>query len=638
MNKLYSSKFIDNQRSSGYKSTVYAMAEIVDNSVDAESSKIDIVFSENENFTGQRRRSLLNRIIFCDNGTGMNETILNGCLTFAEGAGKNNRRIGSFGLGLPNSSISVCSRVEVYSKQKSGKWLYVYLDLENQRNRLEPGYDKAVEKSPEFEEYTVDKDIKTIIVWSELDKLDVSKAETLVERCNRLLGRIYRYKLNDGLVINLHEASRVSKKVLKTCKVIPYDPLFLMTEENYITSKIWDAASLQDPKGRHETLSNNEIFNSKYHYSKFIEGCTRNTNKPLFQKLEDFWDVNYTSNFNGKSFNWKMRASFATSSITNPGIRAGGNTDIGRELGKKMNGDAHFPSGNIFFLRANREIDYGNFGLYTVTDEKNRFWTIEIHFDSELDELMGLSNDKQSVKFKAINNSDLDVPNELDTIPLGLQRELLWAEMTAKMKKAIQEMKKKLSEYAKQFIDLENSYTHNDKSDGNSLPQVEPTVISVIPKGQAWSNEEKKDVIKYLKGRFLHIPEKSIKIQVEQFSNGLSKTIVLYASSQTGVLYEQTEVQGKSLTLINTNHPYYTNIIEPLKRDPKLKTFAIAIELLISSCAYEMDRLVVENENLYSEPLTRYLNYLSARLSEFITDSSIMIDPSLFNNYNDIDQ
>ena len=46
MNKLYSSKFIENQRSSGYKSTVYAMAEIVDNSVDAEAKKIDIVFSE----------------------------------------------------------------------------------------------------------------------------------------------------------------------------------------------------------------------------------------------------------------------------------------------------------------------------------------------------------------------------------------------------------------------------------------------------------------------------------------------------------------------------------------------------------------------------------------------------------------
>ena len=112
----------------------------------------------------------------------------------------------------------------------------------------------------------------------------------------------------------------------------------------------------------------------------------------------------------------------------------------------------------------------------------------------------------------------------------------------------------------------------------------------------------------------------------------MSKTIVLYASSQTGILYEQTEVQGKSLTLINTNHPYYTNIIEPLKSDPKLKTFAIAIELLISSCAYEMDRLIVENETFYYEPLTRYLNYLSSRLSGFITDSSIMIDPNKLNN------
>ena len=53
-----------------------------------------------------------------------------------------------------------------------------------------------------------------------------------------------------------------------------------------------------------------------------------------------------------------------------------------------MSGIKHFKSGNIFFVRANREIDFGHFGLYTVTDEKNRFWTIEVHFDSDLDELM----------------------------------------------------------------------------------------------------------------------------------------------------------------------------------------------------------------------------------------------------------
>lgn len=632
MNKLYSSNYIVNQRSSGYKSTVYAMAEIVDNSVDAESTVIDIVFSEKENYTGQRRRNLLDRIFFLDNGKGMNEKILNSCLTFAEGAGKSNVRIGSFGLGLPNSSISVCSKVEVFSKQKNGEWLYVFLDIENQKNRTEPGYDKAIKKTPEFPELKIKKDIKTIIVWSELDKLDVSKAETLMERCKKLLGRIYRYKIESGLKINLFETNQVNNEIVRNEIVIPYDPMFLMTQENYITSKIWEAATNQDPKGVHETLSVHPQFNSKFHYLKFVEGCTEKTNKPLFQKLDDFWDVDYVSRFNGKSYNWKIKAAFASSSITNPGIRNGGGTDIGREFGKKATGDAHFPSGNIFFMRAGREIDFGNFGLYTVTNEKNRFWTIEIHFDSELDDLMGLSNDKQSVKFKAVNNSDLDIPNELDNIPIGLQREILWAEMTSKMKKAISEISSYLSSYARQFSQLESTFINNNIANGVSLPQVEPIVVQVIPRGQIWTDTEKKDVIKYLKERFMHIESKSIKLQVEQFSNGLSQSIILYASNQTGILFEQTEVKGKAITFINTNHPYYLKIIEPLKNDPKLKVFAITIELLLSSFSYEMFELKTDNEAFYKEPLNRFLTRVSTRLSEFITDSSIEIDSNTIIN------
>ena len=46
MNALYGPKHIEKQRSSGYKSTVYALAEIVDNSIDAGASKVDVHFCE----------------------------------------------------------------------------------------------------------------------------------------------------------------------------------------------------------------------------------------------------------------------------------------------------------------------------------------------------------------------------------------------------------------------------------------------------------------------------------------------------------------------------------------------------------------------------------------------------------------
>ena len=633
MNNLYGTKYLENQRSSGYKSTVYAMAEIVDNSVDANATKIDIFFSEKENYTGQKKRVLLNKIYFVDNGSGMTIDRLNGCLTFAEGAGKSDNRIGSFGVGLPNSSISVCRKVEVYSRLDNGNWQYVCLDLNDQQNRAEPGYDESIIKKPNYKDLSFEDDARTIIVWSELDRLDVSRAGTLIERCKKLLGRIYRYKFDEGLNINLIETSQDNGTIKNEIKVIPYDPLFVMTKENYITKHIWDASEYDDPKGITTELSHLEIFNSKHYYKKFIEGCNKNENKPLFQKFDDYWDAEYTSKFNGIDYKWKIRASFAFSDITNPGVRSGGGTRLGIEIGKKANGDAHFPSGNIFFIRAGREIDYGNFGLYNITDPKNRFWTIEIHFDSILDELMGLSNDKQSVKFKAIASSDFDEsPNTTDILPIGLQREILWKEMTEKMNSAIRGMMNNLRVYSRDFIALEKTYKEDQTSQGPTIPQVETAVIQVIPKGDPWTEEQKNEVAIFLKERYMHIPEDSIKAQVDQFALGLTKTIVLYSPNQTGKLFELTEKKGKQITLINTNHKFYENIIEPLKSDSRLKIFAISIELLISSFSLEMESLILDNQQKYEEPLNRYLIKLSSRLEEFIHDSSIKINVSEIEN------
>ena len=45
-NALYGNRFVEKLQSSGYKSPTYAMAEIIDNSVDAESDNIDIIIVE----------------------------------------------------------------------------------------------------------------------------------------------------------------------------------------------------------------------------------------------------------------------------------------------------------------------------------------------------------------------------------------------------------------------------------------------------------------------------------------------------------------------------------------------------------------------------------------------------------------
>ena len=240
---------------------------------------------------------------------------------------------------------------------------------------------------------------------------------------------------------------------------------------------------------------------------------------------------------------------------------------------------------------------------------------------------MGLSNDKQSVKFKAITRSDLNDLQELNiTKSLGAQREILWSEITEKIKRAIKEMRFHLSRYASEFNDLYKSYKNNPLIAGQSIPTVEPAVMNVIPRGSQWSETQKLEVVDFLKDRFMHIPEENIATQVNQFSEGLTKTIVLYAPNQTGKLFELTEKQGKLITLINTNHQYYIKVLEPLKSDSRLKIFAISIELLISSLSLEMERLMLDNEEKYGEPLNRFLIQLSSRLEEFISDSNLRIN------------
>lgn len=636
MNNLFGPKYILQERASGYKSTTYALAEIVDNSVDAKASKIEVVFIDT--LVGQKASSSkvrVDEIFVCDNGTGMPLHKLNRCLTLSEGDGRDDTRIGAFGVGLPKSSISQCKRVEVYSKatDKGGDWYMVYLDVDEILTSQEPKFKSAVKCAPSFTGIDCNS-YSTIIRWQQLDRVDYQKGSTLSKHLAKLFGRIYRYALRDNLGIsvrNLVQTKEGSFESVET-EVLVYDPMFLYQGRSAITDVLYD--SIESPTGqfKHAILGHLPEYNSVTYYKKFIQGKSRKTgNNTLFMPYEDFFNVEKSIKLNNKTYKWKILASYAPKDLTNPGLRSGGNTNLGKAIGVKMDGNSNFKSGNIFFIRSGREIDFGSFGLYTVTDNKNRWWTIEIHFESDLDELLGLSNNKQSIQFNAINESSLDPIDPGDQLPVAAMKEQLWAQMTTTISRAIKEMRSFHRSYASQFREKEKSDLNQEGGGFGPLPTIEPAVIEVLPKEEdSWSEEQINDVTDFLKTKYMHLDINDIRKQVVQFSEGKTRTLVLYAPNETGTLFELTERRGIELTLINTKHMFYTNILRPLKEHKQLSIFAIAIEMMVSSQSLEMDHLSRRNRTKYELPLGHFVRQFSGRLQEFIEDSHIKVNVEHF--------
>ena len=632
-NNLYGNAFIEKLVNSGYKSPIYAMAEIIDNSVDAEAKNIDITFVEDDIREGGRGSKYISDVFFIDDGLGMTFEQINGCLRFAEGAGTSNKRIGTFGVGLPNSSIYVGRRVEVYSKDSNtSEWNYVCLDLDEQANREQPGYDDAIPKKPKFNNIHLNLDLNkamTIIRWSKVKNLGARRPQTVIKKTKKLVGRIYRYALQDNLTVTFGSILKENQEYnIKPEKVLPYDPLFLMETKNYMTEKIWNAASNPTENRYNDNVPDNEKFTTSYHYKKYIKGCLKNeTNRPLFQKYDDFWNVKHDITLGGKTYYFTLRASYATKSISNPGFRSGGSAPLGKKFGEKMSGTKDFTSANIFFIRTKREIDCGSYGMYTITNPKNRFWTLEIEFDSELDNLMGVDYQKQHVDFRYVANDEIREIENVNDLEINEQQQLLFNRISSEITTCIKNMSSFLTEYANQFKAEENEAISLASKDpyASPLPVAEPAVIRAMPQGKEWTEEQKKDLTNFLKTRFMHLSKEAITLQVDNFAAGMNKTIVLYHQNPTGNLFELTTVRGKKITFINTEHIYYKNIIDPLKQNKSLSVFTIAIEMLICSYAYEMEQMI-QDDNKLEYILNSYLRKISDRLESFIKNGSIQVD------------
>ncbi|MBF0370339.1 MAG: ATP-binding protein [Magnetococcales bacterium] len=340
-------------RDSGYKNTAYALAELIDNAIQANATTVEVLCIERKELVSTRERRRLYRMAVLDNGSGMDALTLRKALQFGNGTRLNDRSgIGRFGMGLPNASISQTRRVDVWSWQNGPtNAIHTYIDLGeigkgSMRDVPEPQHESVPDDWGHLSQGLGQSG--TLVVWSDLDldRLTWKSATHTLHNTERLVGRIYRRFIMEGVVtIRLFAKEEGSDKQLHDREAVFDDPL-------YLTSSPAVPAPFND--------------------------------KPMFEHV---FDDPQKIEYGGHEHTVNIRYSVATQDT----IKEAGTQDRGRtNYGKHAAGNI-----GVSVLRAGREIMLDQ-GWCIGYDPRERWWGAEVEFPPALDELFGVTNNKQA--------------------------------------------------------------------------------------------------------------------------------------------------------------------------------------------------------------------------------------------------
>lgn len=353
-------------RDSGYKSTAHALAELIDNAIEAEATTVEVFCVEEPGKVTERVRHAIQEIAVLDNGTGMDATTLRRALKFGDGTRSSRQGIGRFGMGLPNSSMSQCTKVEVWSWQNGpDNAIYTYLDLAKVKAGMDDVPEPVANPLPEVWR-DLGEDVGktgTLVLWSDLDRVQWRGAAATLKNTEFLIGRIYRRFIADGRVVIRLVPVRDGEATEGTIEARPNDPLYLTAPS--ATPAPFEKTAMYKPFG---AGSKGKV--GEQTFSVIISGTTHTvTVRSSIAKVES-------------------RRADLENSVWPPQYktRKPGDTPWGKHAARNQ---------GVSLVRADRELDLD--ATWAVSyDPVERWWGVEIDFPPALDEVFGVTNNKQS--------------------------------------------------------------------------------------------------------------------------------------------------------------------------------------------------------------------------------------------------
>jgi len=570
-------------QNNGYKSTVSAISEIIDNSIQANASKVDVYLVRNTT----RKSNQIDEIIIVDNGSGMNKEQFDKALQMSNGTRtKASSGLGRYGMGLPNSSISQTKRVEVYTKNKS--LLYNHIDLDEIFASGEPFLESVESRDhidiPLFTKLKINplKNSGTVVRWLKPNKLSLRTARSLSENIEKLAGRIFRYFLKGHNEENVTYKSSINvyvyeynganfsidKKLTKE-NILPFDPMFLMKDTqmdvNFVESENPTSELFAEP------------------YSEEF-------------KIKD-------SNGNIETGKVTLKFSYCKKEERNRYGSVAGNTQFGKTYQKRnLQGSSGYD--NISIVRAGREIDAGSFGFISdVSDPKNRWWSAEISFSPILDDILGVDNKKQHASEIRYLDESLTKDEDIHEVIKWINK---W--VTGNLKSV------------KDLIDSQNIGAKTNKSNKDTpvLPGTVTAEGTKVKDPETDNSKIKNEFFAWIKKRFKELEDNKINNIIEYALKVRDHHIFIPQDLGDTYLYNYTVIGSKVLIEINFQHAYYKHFIKKFEEDND-ETSKRAAYLLIGSLVNSE----IENnsdDEMINRDRRKIRNNMATTLDDYIHD------------------
>lgn len=576
-------------RNTGYKNIESAAAEIVDNSIEANAKNVFMIISESINQISGRK--VVTEIGFLDNGEGMDTNVLGKCLGIGVTTRQARKGMGRFGVGLPQASLHACPNVEVYSWQNGIDNCHkVFLDINKVKEGIQTEIDdpeptELPKKYANYVHYTTLTEIYdfsqsgTLVIWKNCDRVIPRTRGPLTEHLEFALGRKFRHFI-DKEICSIKIICDENQE--NAVDVLPNDPLFLM-EKNYAMCKRDDVKSVY-----------------KYGQANDLE--------PVFE----LYSVNGVG---AGEVDIPVKYIDKTGQVSTSVVKA--RFSVVKDC---FYDDTAFPSGNpgnypfgkhanklegISVIRANREIDFGQFDFYNDTNQpQHRWWGCEIIFEPELDEAFGVANNKQYVDLKRIAEADIDYDEPVQP---------MWNQLYDTIANTIKNM------YA------QNEETRKNTRSADDLPSHSTNIINTVETVEDFEDDNIDETVNSL----VNITDEE-KIQIgkeelenlgcenvtdEQASNFFNNKVVFeYADKgERSPAFDYKIVLTTTIITINTSHKFYTSFLNKIYGSQDVKT---TFELFLASFFQSVRKTNTYQDQQNDKLITMWYN----KLNDYITE------------------